>query len=63
VAGPQRYIEEQHVYEDIMPLVDWIREDAPSMRATSSRSLRWPLVLPRPARRRSLQQHSALSRG
>ena len=27
MAGPHRHIEEQHVYEDIMQLVDWIRED------------------------------------
>ncbi len=27
VVGPHRYIEEQHVYEDIMQLVDWVRED------------------------------------
>jgi predicted dehydrogenase len=26
VVGPHRHIEEQHVYEDIMQLVDWVRE-------------------------------------
>jgi predicted dehydrogenase len=31
VAGPHRDIEEQHVYADIMELVDWIREDKPSI--------------------------------
>jgi predicted dehydrogenase len=31
VVGPHRLIEEQHVYEDIMQLVDWIREDKPSI--------------------------------
>jgi predicted dehydrogenase len=30
VVGPHREIGEQHVYEDIMQLVDWIREDTPS---------------------------------
>ena len=30
VVGPHRDIGEQHVYEDIMQLVDWIREDRPS---------------------------------
>lgn len=27
VVGPHREIEEQHVYEDVMQLVDWIRDD------------------------------------
>src|SRR5256714_12511632 len=31
VVGPHREIEEQHVYEDIMQLIDWIREDKPSI--------------------------------
>ncbi len=31
VVGPHRNIEEQHVYEDIMQLVDWVREDRPSL--------------------------------
>ncbi|MBC8077036.1 MAG: Gfo/Idh/MocA family oxidoreductase [Chloroflexales bacterium] len=31
VVGPHRAIEEQHVYEDIMQLVDWVREDKPSI--------------------------------
>ena len=31
VVGPHRDIEEQHVFEDIMQLVDWIREDKPSV--------------------------------
>ncbi len=31
VVGPHRHIEEQHVYEDVMQLVDWIREDKPSI--------------------------------
>jgi hypothetical protein len=52
VAGPHRYIEEQHVYEDITQLVDWIREDMPSLRAGLSRSSRLPTVPPRPAGRR-----------
>ncbi len=30
VVGPHRTIGEQHVFEDIMQLVDWIREDKPS---------------------------------
>jgi predicted dehydrogenase len=30
VVGPHRMIDEQHVFEDIMQLVDWIREDKPS---------------------------------
>ena len=30
VVGPHRQIGEQHVYEDIMQLVDWVREDRPS---------------------------------
>ena len=30
VVGPHRLIEEPHVYEDIMQLVDWIREGKPS---------------------------------
>ncbi|MBD3182949.1 gfo/Idh/MocA family oxidoreductase [Candidatus Poribacteria bacterium] len=31
VVGPHRKIQEAHVYEDIMQLVDWIREDKPSI--------------------------------
>lgn len=31
VVGPHREIGEQHVYEDIMQLVDWVREDKPSI--------------------------------
>jgi predicted dehydrogenase len=31
VVGPHRDIEEQHVYEDIMQLVDWVRDDKPSI--------------------------------
>jgi predicted dehydrogenase len=31
VVGPHRAIEEQHVYEDIMQLIDWIREDQPTI--------------------------------
>jgi predicted dehydrogenase len=30
VVGPHRDIEEQHVFEDIMQLVDWVREGKPS---------------------------------
>ena len=30
VVGPHRDIDEQHVFEDIMQLVDWVREDIPS---------------------------------
>ncbi|MDQ3327108.1 MAG: Gfo/Idh/MocA family oxidoreductase, partial [Chloroflexota bacterium] len=30
VVGQHREIEEQHVFEDIMQLVDWVREDKPS---------------------------------
>jgi predicted dehydrogenase len=30
VVGSHRQIGEQHVYEDIMQLVDWVREDKPS---------------------------------
>jgi predicted dehydrogenase len=30
VVGPHRTLEEQHVFEDIMQLVDWIREDKPT---------------------------------
>ena len=31
VVGPHREIQEYHVYEDIMQLVDWIREDKPTI--------------------------------
>ena len=31
VVGPHRQIEEAHVYEDVMQLVDWIREDQPTI--------------------------------
>jgi predicted dehydrogenase len=31
VVGPHRDIQEYHVYEDIMQLVDWIREDKPTI--------------------------------
>jgi predicted dehydrogenase len=31
VVGPHRDIGEQHVFEDIMQLVDWVREDRPSV--------------------------------
>jgi predicted dehydrogenase len=31
VVGPHREIGEAHVYEDIMQLVDWIRDDKPSV--------------------------------
>lgn len=31
VVGAHREIEEQHVFEDIMQLVDWIREDKPTI--------------------------------
>ena len=31
VVGPHRFMEEAHVYEDIMQLVDWIREDKPTI--------------------------------
>ena len=31
VVGPHRDIEEAHVYEDVMQLVDWVREDKPSI--------------------------------
>ena len=31
VMGPHRDIEEQHVYEDVMQLVDWVRDDTPSI--------------------------------
>lgn len=31
VTGPHRFIEEAHVYEDIMHLVDWVRSDTPSI--------------------------------
>jgi predicted dehydrogenase len=30
VTGPHRDIEEQHVYEDVMQLVDWVRDGTPS---------------------------------
>ena len=30
VVGPHREIEEQHVFEDLMQLVDWVRDDKPS---------------------------------
>lgn len=30
VVGPHRTIEEQHVYEDIMQLVDWVRDGKPT---------------------------------
>lgn len=31
VVGPHQALEEMHVYEDVMQLVDWIREDRPSI--------------------------------
>lgn len=31
VTGPHRDIMEQHVYEDIMQLVDWVRDDKPTI--------------------------------
>lgn len=31
VVGPHRKIPESHVFEDIMQLVDWVREDKPSL--------------------------------
>jgi len=31
VVGPHREIEEQHVWEDVMQLVDWVREDKPTI--------------------------------
>jgi predicted dehydrogenase len=31
VVGPHREIQEAHVYEDIMQLVDWVREDKPTV--------------------------------
>ena len=31
VVGPHRDIDEQHVFEDIMQLVDWVRDDRPSV--------------------------------
>lgn len=31
VVGPHRAIQEAHVYEDIMQLVDWIREERPTV--------------------------------
>lgn len=31
VIGPHRSIQESHVFEDIMQLVDWIREDKPTI--------------------------------
>ena len=30
VVGPHRDIDEQHVFEDVMQLVDWVRDDKPS---------------------------------
>ncbi|MEX0785833.1 MAG: Gfo/Idh/MocA family oxidoreductase [Dehalococcoidia bacterium] len=31
IAGPHREIEEQHVFEDVMQLVDWVRDGTPSI--------------------------------
>lgn len=31
VVGPHRSMQEAHVYEDVMQLVDWIREDKPTI--------------------------------
>jgi predicted dehydrogenase len=31
VVGPHRELEEMHVFEDIMQLVDWIRDGTPSI--------------------------------
>lgn len=31
VVGPHKSIQESHVYEDIMQLVDWVREDKPTI--------------------------------
>jgi predicted dehydrogenase len=31
VTGVHREIEEQHVYEDVMQLVDWVRDGTPSI--------------------------------
>lgn len=30
VVGPHRDIDEQHVFEDVMQLVDWVRDDTPT---------------------------------
>jgi predicted dehydrogenase len=30
VVGPHRELGEQHVYEDIMQLIDWVRDSTPS---------------------------------
>ncbi|MDP9350138.1 MAG: hypothetical protein M3P51_01130 [Chloroflexota bacterium] len=35
VTASHRYIDEQHVYEDIMQLVDWVREGKPSLVTTA----------------------------
>ncbi|MDP3768579.1 MAG: gfo/Idh/MocA family oxidoreductase, partial [Dehalococcoidia bacterium] len=37
VTGAHREIEEQHVYEDVMQLIDWVRDDVPSI-ATAEHS-------------------------
>ncbi len=29
MTGPHRETEEQHVYEDVMQLVDWVRDGTP----------------------------------
>ena len=31
VVGPHRDIEEAHVYEDVMQLIDWVRDNKPSI--------------------------------
>lgn len=31
VVGPHQHIQEQHVYEDVMQLVDWVRDGKPSL--------------------------------
>lgn len=31
IVGPHREIEEQHVFEDVMQLVDWVRDGTPSI--------------------------------
>jgi predicted dehydrogenase len=31
VVGPHRDIQEAHVYEDIMQLVDWVRDGTPTL--------------------------------
>jgi predicted dehydrogenase len=63
VVGEHRGMEEAHVYEDVMQLVDWVRDDKPpspppNMLDTSSKSSTQPIVQQQRARCRSCARPS-----